>query len=72
MKRAEQLQKLLREHHGSLVMAKNIGLIAKEGSEQDLLDAIETVKITMMMSLKNTFSTKSVLFSPLFLSSSPT
>jgi len=43
MKRAEQLQKLSREHHGSLVMAKNIAEIAESGSEADLLDAINTV-----------------------------
>ncbi len=43
MKRAEQLQKLSREHHGSLVMAKNITEIAENGSEADLLEAIKTV-----------------------------
>jgi hemerythrin-like domain-containing protein len=43
MKRAEQLQKLSREHHGSLVMAKNIAEIAENGSEADLLDALKTV-----------------------------
>lgn len=43
MKRAEQLQKLSREHHGSLVMAKNIAEIAENGSEADLLEAIKTV-----------------------------
>jgi len=43
MKRAEQLQKLSREHHGSLVMAKNIAEIAESGSEADLLEAIKTV-----------------------------
>ncbi len=43
MKRAEQLQKLSREHHGSLVMAKNIAEIAESGSDADLLEAIKTV-----------------------------
>ena len=43
MKRAEQLQKLSREHHGSLVMAKNIAEIAENGSDADLLEAIKTV-----------------------------
>ncbi len=43
MKRAEQLQKLSREHHGSLVMAKNIAEIAENGSDKDLSDAIKTV-----------------------------
>jgi hemerythrin-like domain-containing protein len=43
MKRAEQLQKLSREHHGSLVMAKNIADIAENGSDADLLEAIKTV-----------------------------
>ena len=44
MKRVEQLQKLSREHHGSLVMAKNISLVAEEGSEADLIEAIQTIK----------------------------
>lgn len=44
MKRAEQLQKLSREHHGSLVMAKNISGVAQNGNEVALLNAIETVK----------------------------
>jgi len=44
MKRIEQLQKLSREHHGSLVMAKKISKIAEEGSEADLIEAIQTIK----------------------------
>ena len=44
MQRIEQLQKLSREHHVSLVMAKNISLIAEEGSEADLIEAIQTIK----------------------------
>jgi len=44
MKRIEQLQKLSREHHGSLVMAKKISQIAEEGSETDLIEAIQTIK----------------------------
>lgn len=44
MKRAEQLQKLSREHHGSLVMAKNIAKVAEEGGDEELLEAIETIK----------------------------
>jgi len=43
MKRAEQLQKLSREHHGSLVMAKKIAEIAENGTDADLIAAIETV-----------------------------
>jgi len=44
MKRVEQLQDLSREHHGSLVMAKKIASIAEQGSDAELLEAIETVK----------------------------
>jgi len=44
MKRVEQLKKLSREHHGSLVMAKNISDIAQNGDDTALLAAIETVK----------------------------
>ncbi len=43
MKRAEQLQKLSREHHVSLVMAKRYAEIAEDGSEADLLEAIKAV-----------------------------
>ncbi len=44
MKRAEQLQKLSREHHGSLSMALKISKIAESGSEEALAEAIETIK----------------------------
>ena len=43
MKRAEQLQELSREHHGSLVMAKNIIDVVENGTDDDLLKAIEMV-----------------------------
>lgn len=43
MKRVEQLQDLSREHHGSLVMAKKIATVATQGSDEELLEAIETV-----------------------------
>ncbi len=42
MKRAEQLQKLSREHHDTLVMVKNIIEVVENGTEADLLKAIET------------------------------
>lgn len=41
MKRAEQLQKLSREHHDSLVMAKKYTELAKTGSESDFIEAIK-------------------------------
>jgi len=44
MKRIEQLQKLSREHHGSLVMAKNLMEVAEKGDEAELAKAIETLK----------------------------
>ena len=44
MKRIEQLHKLSKEHHGSLVMAKKISRIAEEGSKDDLIQAIDIVK----------------------------
>ncbi len=44
MKRAEQLQDLSREHHQSLVMAKRIAEVAENGSDEELLAAIEKVK----------------------------
>lgn len=44
MKRAAQLQDLSREHHASLVMAKKIAEVAAQGSEAELLAAIESVK----------------------------
>ena len=44
MKRAEQLQDLSREHHQSLVMAKRLSEVVENGSDEDLLEAIEKVK----------------------------
>ncbi len=44
MKRIEQLQKLSREHHGSLVMAKNLMEVAESGDDAALIEAIETLK----------------------------
>ncbi len=44
MKRAEQLQKLSREHHNSLSMALNISRVAKNGTEEERIAAIETIK----------------------------
>ena len=44
MKRAEELQKLSREHHGSLTMALTISKIAENGSDSERLAAIDTIK----------------------------
>ena len=44
MKRIEQLQGLSREHHNSLVMAKKLAELAENGSNDELLAAIEKVK----------------------------
>ena len=44
MKRAEQLQKLSREHHGSLKMAKDIAKIVEEGNEADIQEAIDIIR----------------------------
>ena len=43
MKRAEQLIKLSREHHASLVTAKKIAQIAEEGDDAAVLEAMENV-----------------------------
>ena len=44
MKRIEQLQKLSREHHVSLVMAKDLMEVAEQGDEAALAKAIEMLK----------------------------
>ena len=44
MKRIEQLQKLSREHHGSLVMAKKLIEVAEQGDKEALVKAIDTLK----------------------------
>ncbi len=67
MKRAEQLQKSSREHHGSLVMAKKIALIAEEGTEQELLEAIETLKEYNGSELEEHFQHEErTIFTPIF------
>lgn len=67
MKRIEQLQKLSREHHGSLVMAKKIALIAEEGSEQELLEAMQTVKQYYDDELEEHFQHEErTIFAPIF------
>lgn len=67
MKRAEQLQKLSREHHGSLVMAKRIARITEEGSEQELIEAIETIKKYYDSELEEHFQHEErTIFSPIF------
>jgi hemerythrin-like domain-containing protein len=44
MKRCEQLEQLSREHDDCLVMAKRIADIAKDGSEEKLIQGIDIVK----------------------------
>lgn len=44
MKRVAQLQDLSREHQASLVIAKKIAEVARQGTEAELLESIETVK----------------------------
>ena len=44
MERAEQLKELSREHHDSLLIAKKIAMVAEQGTDAELLEAIETVK----------------------------
>ena len=44
MKRCEQLHKLSKEHHSSLVMAKRIARVAEEGDEAELLKAMSRVQ----------------------------
>lgn len=67
MKRLEQLQKLSREHHGSLVMAKKIARIAEEGSDEELLEAIETVKAYYDEELEEHFQHEErTIFTPIF------
>ena len=67
MKRAEQLQKLSREHHGSLVMAKKIAEIAAAGSDADLTEAIETIKNYYDHELEEHFQHEErTIFAPIF------
>ena len=67
MKRAEQLQKLSREHHGSLVMAKKIAKIVESGSDEDLLEAIALVNKYNDEELEEHFQHEEhTIFAPIF------
>ena len=67
MKRAEQLIKLSREHHVSLVMAKKFSDIAKNGTEDELLEAIEAVKEYYDSDLEEHFQHEErTIFTPIF------
>ncbi len=67
MKRAEQLQDLSREHHGSLVMAKRIAEIAESGDATAISEAIETVKSYYESELEVHFQHEErTIFAPIF------
>ena len=67
MKRAEQLQKISREHHGSLVMAKKIAKVANNGSDEELLEAIKTVTDYYENELEEHFQHEEhTIFAPIF------
>ncbi len=67
MKRHENLQKLSREHHGSLSMAKKIAAIAETGDQQALIQAIETVRDYYDTELEAHFQhEEQTLFAPIF------
>ena len=67
MKRIEQLVKLSREHHGSLVMAKKISNIAENGTDEELLEAIETIKKYNDSELEEHFQHEErTIFTPIF------
>ncbi len=67
MKRAEQLIKLSREHHGSLSMAKKISNIAANGSDAELLQAIQTIRDYNEAELEEHFQHEErTLFAPIF------
>jgi hemerythrin-like domain-containing protein len=67
MKRLEQLQKLSREHHGSLVMAKKIAEMVGQGDDATLLEAIETVKQYNNDELEEHFQHEErTIFTPIF------
>ena len=67
MKRAEQLIKLSREHHGSLSMAKKISNVAANGTDEELLEAIETIKEYNDSELEEHFQHEErTIFAPIF------
>jgi hemerythrin-like domain-containing protein len=67
MKRAEQLQKISREHHVSLVMAKRMTEIASNGTDEELLEAIKTVTDYYENELEEHFQHEEhTIFAPIF------
>ena len=67
MKRAEQLQKISREHHASLVMAKRVTEIASNGTDEELLEAIKTVTDYYENELEEHFQHEEhTIFAPIF------
>ncbi len=67
MKRAEQLQKISREHHVSLVMAKKIAEVASNGTDEELLEAIKTVTEYYENDLEEHFQHEEhTIFAPIF------
>jgi len=67
MKRAEQLQKLSREHHGSLSMALKISNVAENGTEEELATAIDTIKDYYDNELEEHFQhEEQTIFAPMF------
>ena len=67
MKRLEQLHKLSKEHHQSLVMAKHISEIAKSEDHKELLEAIEKVKHYYDDELEEHFQHEErTIFAPIF------
>jgi len=67
MKRMKQLHKLSHEHHGSLVMAKKIAKVAEEGTDEELAEAIATIKEYYDSELEEHFQHEErTIFAPIF------
>lgn len=67
MKRVEQLVKLSREHHVSLVMAKKYSDIAENGTEEELRESLEQIKEYYNSELEEHFQHEErTIFAPIF------
>ena len=67
MKRAEQLEDLSREHHGSLVMAKRIAEVIEAGDDAEIMEAIDMVKNYYESELEVHFQHEErTIFAPIF------
>ena len=67
MKRAEQLQGLSREHHCSLVIAKQLADVAENGSDDELLAEIEKLKKYYNIELEIHFQHEErTIFAPIY------